>query len=528
MSRQAQVGIFAILAMLLLFGIFFVITDFGTRHTGYRVGIHFNSAAGLHSGALVYFSGVTVGTVDSIALLQDNTVDVILAVNKDVDIPRDSKFLIQAPLTGDPSLIIVPPIPKPRAPGETGPTPAPSAVSVLERRVLPVQEQPQGQNTATIAELLQQGQGEIRRVDELLATLQQKEPALLNSLQSTIANANGLTITANRSVQQLSARAENIAATLQTGLGQASQNVVDLTTTLNSTVRASSGKVDTLLTSLNGTALSLNQSVDSLRSLAQNRELKGNIIATTANIANATHTIADLTNDLRTVTGNPQTEAQLRDTVANLDATVQKANSLLASLGGTSHVYGVDKGATPAPNGGVSSPSRPAPTSNNPGTPVGAQNLKNKLSSVARNLVAAQIRVSLLSPYRRFSASNPLLSPDRGPQTDFNLVAFPHGPLNLTVGANDIGTHFTSYNFLLSQVHGPLRYGGGVLYSRLGALASYNPGRLGVEGRAYDLRHPTFDVYGNLNIHPNASVFLGERDLTRPDRRTVFGLQLQF
>jgi len=528
MSRQAQVGIFAILAMLLLFGVFFVITDYGTRHTGYRVGIHFNSAAGLHSGALVYFSGVTVGTVDSIALLQDNTVDVILAVNKEVDIPRNSKFLIQAPLTGDPSLIIVPPIPKPRAPGETGPTPAPGALSVLERRVLPVEEQPQGQNTATIAELLEQGQGEIRRVDELLVTLQQREPALLNSLQSTIANANHLTVTADRSVQQLSSRAENIAQTLQTGLGQASQNVVDLTTALNGTVRTSSAKVDTLLTSLNGTAIALNQSVDSLRTLAQNRQLKDNIIATTTNIANATHTIADLTNDLRTVTGNPQTEAQLRDTVANLDATVQKANSLLASLGGTSHVYGVDRGATPAPNGGIGSPRRPAPTSNNPGTPVGAQNLKNKLSGIARDLVAAQIRVSLLSPYRGSANANPLLSTDRGPQTDLNLIAFPHGTMSLMAGANDIGTHSTSYNLLLSQARGSLRYGGGMLYSRLGALAAYKPGRFGVEGRAYDLRRPTFDLYGNFNVHPNASLFLGERDLTRPARRTVFGLELQF
>ena len=109
MTRQAQVGAFAIIALLLLFGVFYVITDFGTRHTGYRVGVHFESAAGLTSGALVYFSGVNVGSVDSITLLPDNTVDVILAVNKDIDIPAASKFLIQAPLTGSPNVIIVPP-----------------------------------------------------------------------------------------------------------------------------------------------------------------------------------------------------------------------------------------------------------------------------------------------------------------------------------------------------------------------------------------------------------------------------------
>ena len=32
-------GAFAIVALLLLFGIFYIVTDFGTRHTGYRVGV---------------------------------------------------------------------------------------------------------------------------------------------------------------------------------------------------------------------------------------------------------------------------------------------------------------------------------------------------------------------------------------------------------------------------------------------------------------------------------------------------------
>ena len=103
MTRQAQVGAFAIVALLLLFGVFYVVTDFGTRHTGYRIGVHFQSAAGLTPGALVYFSGVDVGSVDSIELLPDNTVDVILAVNRDIDVPAASRFLIQAPLTGSPS-----------------------------------------------------------------------------------------------------------------------------------------------------------------------------------------------------------------------------------------------------------------------------------------------------------------------------------------------------------------------------------------------------------------------------------------
>ena len=539
MSRQAQVGAFAILALLLLFGVFFVITDFATRHTGYRVGIHFNSAAGLHSGALVYFSGVTVGSVDSIVLLPDNTVDVILAVNKDIDIPRDSKFLIQAPLTGDPSMLIVPPIPKPRPIGMTGPTPAPAAVPVLERRLLPVDQQPQGTNTATIADLLEQGQGEIKRLDIMLADLQNREPHLLATLQNAMNNANDLTVTANRSVQQLSTRAQQIADTLQSSMNQASSNVVQLTGTLNTTVAQNSGKVSTLLTSLNGTALSLNQSVDSLKSLAQNKEMKQNIIDTTKNIADATQTIAFLTNDLRQITGNPQTQGQVKDTVAQLDATLQKANSLLATLGGTSSVYGVDAGATPLPaNFPTSAPGkngqRPRSSTNsttvadgNPGTPAGAAKLKKGLGGIVKNLAAIQLRFSGLSQ-QRYVGTNPLLGPDRGPQTDFNLLLLPKGGTTFMMGANDIGAK-TSYNFAaITTMGNGIRVGGGILYSRFGVLGQFNHGPIGLEGRLYDLRRPTLDGYLNLRAADAATFFIGQRDITHPERRTTFGLQLQF
>ncbi|MDP9024593.1 MAG: MlaD family protein, partial [Candidatus Eremiobacteraeota bacterium] len=330
MTRQAQVGAFALLAVLLLFGVFYVITDFGTRHTGYRVGIHFQGAAGLHSGALVYFSGVTVGTVDSITLLPDNTVDVILAVNRDVDIPRQSRFLIQAPLTGDPNLIIVPPVPRPRAPGTVGPTPAPPAVAVLEHRVLPIEEQPMGTNTATIADLLEQGQGEIKRVDVMLANLAEREPKLLASLQETLNNANELTVTAKTTMTSM-------ANELQTSLATASQNLVALTTTLNDTTQLNSTRITDILTQFDQTSHALNASMVSLQGLATNKDLKSNLIQTTQNIADTTKTIADLTKDLRSITGDPTTQAQVRNTIANLDATIQRANSLLGTLGGTSN-----------------------------------------------------------------------------------------------------------------------------------------------------------------------------------------------
>ena len=113
MNRQAVVGVFTIVALLGLFGFFLVLANVGTQGR-YKIGVHFKSAAGLHKGALVYESGVVVGVVDSTILLpEDFTVDVVLAINNNVDVPRNARFLIQAPLTGDSTLEIVPVVPKP-------------------------------------------------------------------------------------------------------------------------------------------------------------------------------------------------------------------------------------------------------------------------------------------------------------------------------------------------------------------------------------------------------------------------------
>ena len=515
MSRQAQLGLFAVLALALLFGIFYVITDFGTRHSGYRIGVHFASAAGLPTGAQVFFSGVTVGTVDQIQLEPDNSVDVILAIQSGINIPRDSKFLIQAPLTGTPNMVIVPPVPRPSSAGYAA-TPLPEA-AILPKEVLPLDQQPIGVASPTIADLLQQGQGEVRRLDEMLSTLEDREPKLLNTLQTALVNVDSMTTELRGTVADLS-------GVLDTSMRQASVRIVDITSTLDSTLSRNQYKIDSMLSSFDRTAVALNKSMDALQGLATDPRLKDNLITTTSNVRELTANIAGLTGDLRTITGSPQTQTQLRDTVANLDATMQKADSLLGTLGGRSHVYGVDAGATPYPvvNGAGALP----PGTQTPPPPGTSSRLGAGLSRVVGNLVEVQGRFSYLNT-QSASGPNPLLTRDRGPQADVNAIFLPRGSVGAMIGANDVGGT-TTWNAALIKNAGNLHVGAGVLYSQIGVLGAYDPGKLGGEARIYNLRRPTFDLYGNLNLMQWAKLFLGERDLTRSDRRTVFGLQLQF
>jgi ABC-type transporter Mla subunit MlaD len=538
MNRQAIVGLFTLFALVVLFALCLFLLNIGTGGR-YLTAVHFKSAAGLHKGALVYESGVIVGVVDQTKLLpEDFTVDVVMAINNGVDVPRDSRFLIAAPLTGDATVEIIPPPPAPRPVGVIGPTPVPQSVALLPREVLPLEQQPQGTNPATIGDLLEQGQGEVHRLDRMLAELEASEPKLLGSLQSTLNNANDLTSQGSKRLYRLADRLDTLTETLQVALQAGSKNLVDMTGVLDTTARKNSGNVDTMLSMLSQSSIALNQTVDQVRDLAMNPQLHQNLLDTTKGLAQTATTIGQITQDLRTVTGNPQTQAQLRDTISNTDAATQKLNSLLRQFGGTSSVFGVDAGATPAPtstapHGGGVSGGTIGGVPNAASSPTVAtlpQNLKSRIGAVARNLIAIQLRLSELDAYQPNSISQPLLqTSQRGPQSDVNAFILPYGKTSLMVGANDIGTPQTSWNLAVKENVAPHFYvGGGVLYSTLGLIAQYNPGLLGFEARIYDPQFPTLDAYGNLNVGHGVQLFGGERDITHSGRRTVFGLQLQF
>jgi hypothetical protein len=120
------------------------------------------------------------------------------------------------------------------------------------------------------------------------------------------------------------------------------------------------------------------------------------------------------------------------------------------------------------------------------------------------------------------------LTADRGPQSDVNLFILPHAKSGFELGVNDIGASGTSTaNALIVSRANGFSYGGGILYSRLGADAIFLDHALSFETRAYDLRHPTLDEYINLILAPKLQLFGGERDIVHASRRTTFGVQFE-
>ncbi len=491
MSKQAQVGAFALAAIALLFAFFYVITDFGTRHAGYRIGVHFRSAAGLHSGAQVFFSGVSVGTVESIKLLPDTTVDVILAIKPHVGgqavrIPSESKFLIQAPLTGDPSLLIVPPRPEPGEQPE-----------IIAPGVMPISEQPQGTNTATIADLVAEGQGQLKVLNGVLADVAKREPRLLDELQQTLENTNALTATANQTVARLAAQSSAIADNLQSNLTIASGHIVSMTSTLDKTVRGNSDRLNETLAQIQGTATALNSTMQIVASIANDPSFRGNVLATTTNIADASAKLKKMATDLESITGDPETQHRICDTIRNVDETSQRANSLLGALGGRRQ---------PSRSAAGGAPKRFAPPT--------------RLS-----LFAAKVRISGYAP-ERVGGGSPLLGSSRGPYSSIALRFLPRAPTQLLVGANDLGSGATTVNLAaVRRIGRGLYFGGGILYSRLGVLGGYSRGTLGFSTKLYDVARPMLDLSTKLRVAPGVKLFFGERDVLHAQRRNVYGVE---
>ncbi len=367
----------------------------------------------------------------------------------------------------------------------------------------------------------------------MLATLEQREPKLLDNLDTALANVDAMTTELRSTVADLS-------GVLDTSLRSASGNLVQMTSTVNSTLSRNQYKIDSMLTSLDRTAVALNKSMDALQGLATDPRLKNNLVTTTSNIRDLTSNIAGLTGDLRTITGNPQTQAQLQNTVANLDATMQKANSLLGTLGGQSHVYGVDAGATPypVPTGLRDNTAQRASAGDAAGRSAAA---RNAAADRGRLCALARWAAALASGQGSRRSSDTVHVSERAERKGSESAAHKrsrstnrHEPRHTsTVERKRLfrrERHRREHDVELrgDKARGAADYGAGILYSQFGVAGAYNFGKIGVETRIYNLRQPTFDLYGNLNVVRWAQLFFGERDITRSDRRTVLGLQLQF
>lgn len=308
-------GAVALLAFGLLYLLFLAFSR-AQNAGGYRMGVRFANASGLAAGAPVYLSGVSIGSVQSVGLLPDNTVEVILAITKDTDIPAESRIVIHSALAGSPDVTIVPPFRR-LAPG-TQPTPLPLS-AILPKRILPIAEQPVGRPPFSTEELLAQSQSLIRRSGQIVSALHGAQRRLVATLGQTRANLSG-TVTQMRSLPA------GLRAQLGSEMEAANAQVRSAAAALKARDQR---RLGVLSASMNATSRAMAHSVDSLTAVRTDPGARANLRATAQNAHDSMQNLAAATDDLRSVASNEQTRAQLKDAGFRLRAAMQKLQSLL-------------------------------------------------------------------------------------------------------------------------------------------------------------------------------------------------------
>ncbi|MGE5943594.1 MAG: MlaD family protein [Flavobacteriales bacterium] len=109
-SYKIKLGIFVSIGIIILFIIiFFIGSNQNLFSSKFKINTHFRNVSGLQVGGQVRFSGIAVGTIENIAIVNDTTVNVVAMLNNDVKkfIKKDSRASISSEgVIGDKILVI--------------------------------------------------------------------------------------------------------------------------------------------------------------------------------------------------------------------------------------------------------------------------------------------------------------------------------------------------------------------------------------------------------------------------------------
>lgn len=316
MSRPARLGLIALFCIIFMSLGAYVGIKIVRGTGGYQMGVHFRTAAGIAPGAQVYFSGVNIGSVSKVQILPDTTVDIILNIFRATDIPKNAAFSVQSSVTGSPSITIV--IPHQRAAANQVPAPVPQS-DLLPKRIVPIAEQPVGSAPLTIEEVMAQGGALTNRADRALALARPYGPRLLRHLQN--ARANGAA-----AAQEMRVPLPAILASLQSTIARAKANAASAQRALR---ERDQPRLTAVAAAFARSSHDLKSASSQLTSVKNDPSARANIRATAANLRDATSRMAQLTRDLEIVTKNPQTQAQLRDAGQRLREVMAHLRSLL-------------------------------------------------------------------------------------------------------------------------------------------------------------------------------------------------------
>ncbi len=230
MSREAKVGIFVLLGLVILTYFTFRVSKWGgIGEKGYRVTVDFETASGLEPKANVKMAGVPIGKVEEIQLV-GNRARLVLRIQDGVRIPIDSVASIQTQgLLGEKYVEILPGKDAARMlppGGQVANTIPPTNLDEIVRKVSLIADDLK-KFTQTLSETFGTEQGK-KALSEILKNVQETTAALKTVVVANEERMNR--ILAN--VDSLSGDLKDIAAANKENLRQTIANIRDFSETL--------------------------------------------------------------------------------------------------------------------------------------------------------------------------------------------------------------------------------------------------------------------------------------------------------
>lgn len=304
LSGNARLGLIALFLIVFAAAAIYLFTNFGGGRGSYRTGVHFASAAGLPSGARVYMNGVAIGTVSKVNILPDATVEVVLAIRNDIDIPANSIISIRPTFTSSPDIVI---------------TAGSRSSGMLPRRVVAVGDQPVGHKPLDIQGLLQQAQAVGGRGQYALALAQKHEPAIFHHAMHARNNLGNLAASLHGGLTPTM-------AVMQSTIARARAQLDDAQTALRA---HDSKRLSDITFHFSQTSASLDATMRAAHADTSDPRERENLKAAMRSMQAAMQNLSATSAGLQSVASDPVTRSQLRDAGLHLHAAIQKAKSLL-------------------------------------------------------------------------------------------------------------------------------------------------------------------------------------------------------
>ena len=350
-SSSAKVGMVAVLA-LILFALVFTQIGGGGNERGDEYIVTFQNVGGLQTKAPILLAGVKVGIVKRLELNnEDSRVKVTMLVtrpgvtlyrNRRAEDPSDSFYVytIAGNLLGDKWLDI-----------RTGRIPPDTpALKSTDPAI-------QGDPPVSLDDLAREGnevmaefRHSVKALNELVADskFQSDIKETLGNFNEISKNLKGASSGAKDLVAQLKGRVERLGNSVEMVVTHVDQTVqsfqsdaravgADLrgfTSSLRGVVGKNESHLNGIVKTLHETSISLNRTVKAFEELAQNKELKDDVLAAMSNLKKTSEEVQGIASDIRSVTADPEVQSDLRDTIQNAKEASESAKKVVGKAEG--------------------------------------------------------------------------------------------------------------------------------------------------------------------------------------------------